>query len=191
MADLATIYVQQARELQELLARCDGLAGPIAQLGQTLVECWRNGGKLLVAGNGGSAADAMHFAEELTIRFNKNRRPFAAIALLDPTVITCAANDFGYDHIFSRQVEALARPGDVFVGMTTSGNSPNILRAIDVCKELRVTTCGFIGKDGGKLRGQTDIEILVPSPVTHHIQEVHKVLFHALCVWLDEVADEV
>jgi D-sedoheptulose 7-phosphate isomerase len=187
---LDAIYRQQSRELQELLARCDHLGVPLQRLGELLVECWKRHGKMLVCGNGGSAADAMHFAEELTVRFNANRRPFAAIALLDPTVITCAGNDFGYDAIFERQVEALARPGDVVVVMTTSGNSPNCIRAIDMAKKLGANTVSFIGKDGGKLKGTCDVELLVPSPITHHVQEVHKVLFHALCVWLDGVSDQ-
>jgi D-sedoheptulose 7-phosphate isomerase len=187
---LDSIYIQQSRELQALLVRCDALGTPLKTLGELLVSTWKQHGKMLVCGNGGSAADAMHFAEELTVRFNKNRRPFAAIALLDPTVVTCAGNDFGYDAIFERQVEALARPEDVVVVMTTSGNSPNCIRAVAAAKKIGAKTASFIGKDGGKLKGVCDVELLVPSPVTHHVQEVHKVLFHALCVWLDDVSDQ-
>jgi D-sedoheptulose 7-phosphate isomerase len=104
----------------------------------------------MTCGNGGSASDAMHLAEELIARFQKNRRALAAIALCDPTVVTCAANDFGYEKVFSRQVEALGNPGDVLIVFTTSGNSPNVLRALEAAKAQACVTAGFLGKDGGK-----------------------------------------
>ncbi|MFT3784627.1 MAG: SIS domain-containing protein [Tepidisphaeraceae bacterium] len=186
MLSLNDTFLAQTRRLADLLTRCDALGPKLDALGHALMRSWKAGGKMLTCGNGGSAADAMHFAEELTVRFNKNRRPYAALALLDPTVLTCAGNDMGYDAIFERQVEALGKPGDVLVVLTTSGNSPNCVRAVEIAKKQGLTTVSFLGKTGGKLAGVCDIELLVPSDVTHHIQEVHKVLFHALCVWLDE-----
>ena len=153
------------------------------------MKCWSAKGKALVAGNGGSASDAMHLAEELVARFQKNRRALAALALCDPTVITCAANDFGYDTIFSRQVEAFGNAGDVLIVFTTSGNSPNILRALEAARKQGLITAGFLGKDGGKARGLCDIELIVPAQTSHRIQEGHKLLYHTLCEWVDQRVD--
>lgn len=160
--------------------------GPeIERFATALMDSWNAGGKAMFAGNGGSAAGAMHFAEELIIRFHKNRRALAALALCDPTAITCAANDFGYDQVFSRQVEGLGKRGDVLVLLSTSGNSENLLRAVEAAKSLGVTTVAMVGKDGGKLKGRCDIELIVPSDITHHVQEVHKMIYHAVCQWVD------
>ncbi len=153
-----------------------------------LARCWDAGGKLLVCGNGGSCADAMHLAEELVARFQADRRGLAAVALTDPTVLTCAANDFGFDHVFARQVEALGRPGDVLVVLSTSGNSPNVLRALDAAETGKLHTVAFLGKDGGKCRGRCDVEMIVESPKAHRVQEGHKLLFHTLCEWADAYA---
>ena len=172
-------------ELADLLPKMGALE-PVAQkLADTLLACWERRGKVLLAGNGGSAADAMHFAEELSVRYQKNRRALAAVALCDPTVLTCAGNDFGYERVFARQVEALGNPGDVFVAMTTSGNSPNILLAIEEARRRGVTTVAFLGKGGGKTKGLCDIELIVPSDSTARIQEAHKLLFHVICEWID------
>src|SRR3712207_225917 len=132
---MESILTRACNELRHLLPRVAALAPELEQLGQAMMTCWAGRGKVLIAGNGGSAADAMHFAEELVVRFQKNRRGLAALALCDPTVVTCAANDFGYEHVFARQVEAYGNPGDVFVALTTSGNSPNLLRAIHAAKQ--------------------------------------------------------
>jgi len=140
---------------------------------------------MLVAGNGGSAADAMHFAEELTVRFQKNRRALAALALCDPTVITCAANDFGYESIFTRQVEAFGKLGDVFVGITTSGNSQNVLRAFATARSQGLLTVGMLGKDGGKAKDLVDIDLTIPHSLTSRVQEGHKILIHTICEWVD------
>jgi D-sedoheptulose 7-phosphate isomerase len=182
---MKTALSDSLKEWADLMLRIEALAPALERLGEAMMACWEQRGKVLIAGNGGSAADAMHFAEELVVRFVKNRRALAAIALCDPTMITCAGNDFGYETIFSRQVEALGNPADVFIGMTTSGNSPNIRRAVDAAKERQMTTAAFLGRDGGALRGRCDIELLVPSPTTARIQEAHKLLFHTLCTWVD------
>jgi D-sedoheptulose 7-phosphate isomerase len=184
-------YRDALNEWRTLLPTLETLTPVVEKIGTAMVDSWKQGGKILFAGNGGSSADAMHFAEELVVRFNKNRRALAAIALCDPTTITCAGNDLGYDQIFSRQIEALGKPGDLFVGITTSGNSANILRAVDACRVLGVKTVGFLGKDGGKLKGHCDLELIVPSRSTARIQEAHKMIYHALCVWIDEVAGSV
>src|SRR4051812_17148802 len=164
-----------------LLPQVNALAPQLQQLCDAMRQCWSKNGKLLIAGNGGSAADAMHFAEELSVRFQKNRRALAAIALCDPTVITCAGNDFGYDAIFSRQIEALGNAGDVFIGMTTSGNSPNLVRAFEAARQKHMVTVSFLGRAGGKCKGACDIELIVPAPTSHRIQEGHKILYHTVC----------
>ena len=176
------------RACDEARAVLDGVAalGPqLAAACDLLAACWGDGGKALVCGNGGSCADAMHLAEELVARFQADRRGLAAVALADPTVLTCAANDFGYDRVFSRQVEALGRPGDVLIVLTTSGNSPNVLLALEAAEKRGMRTIAFLGKDGGAARGRCDAELLVPAETAHRAQEGHKLLFHTLCEWAD------
>jgi len=172
-------------ELSALLPALEAMEPQLTRLGEALLRAWDNNGKALVAGNGGSAADAMHLAEEFVVRFKKNRRALPAIALLDPTALTCAGNDFGFDAVFARQVEAFANTNDVFICFTTSGNSANILRAIETAKSRGAVTAAFLGMDGGKARGLCDIEFIVPSDSTARIQEAHQVLYHALCEWVD------
>jgi D-sedoheptulose 7-phosphate isomerase len=191
MPNLTQQLLEAVAESQDLLAKLPLLAGELDRFGRALLSCWERRGKVLVAGNGGSAADAMHFAEELVVRFRKNRRALAAIALCDPTVISCAGNDFGYESVFERQIEALGNPGDVFVAFTTSGNSVNLLRALDLAKAQGVTTVTFLGKGGGLAAGRADLELIVPSDNTARIQEAHKLLFHTLCDWIDDQVDEV
>jgi len=186
---MESLLRQSIGEMAELLPRLIGLSGHLKRLGDAMMETWKHRGKVLVAGNGGSAADAMHFAEELVVRFARNRRALPAIALADPTVISCAANDFGFESVFTRQLEALGNPGDVFVAMTTSGNSANLVAALRTAKQTGLVTAAFLGKDGGQARGLADIELLVPSNVTARIQEAHKLLFHTLCQWVDSQVD--
>lgn len=176
-------------EMMRLLPDVRALGPALERLAETMLTCWERGGKVLIAGNGGSAADAMHFAEELVVRFAKNRRGLAALALTDPTVVTCCGNDFGFERVFERQVEALGNAGDVLVVMTTSGNSENCLRAVQRAAKQGLKTVAFLGKDGGRLRGACDIELLVPNSNTARIQEIHKLLFHTLCAWVDQRVD--
>jgi D-sedoheptulose 7-phosphate isomerase len=172
-------------DLGELLPRLKSLSERLEKLGQAMLDCWDKRGKVLTCGNGGSAADAMHLAEELLVRFQKKRRALASIALCDPTALTCAGNDLGYDVIFSRQVEALGNAGDILVVFTTSGNSPNIIRAVEQGKSQGVLTVAFNGRDGGTLRGLCDIDLIVPGQTSARIQEGHKILLHTLCEWID------
>lgn len=151
------------------------------KLAAAIVQCLKAGGKVLTCGNGGSAADAMHMAEEFVGRYRSNRRSLPAVCLnADPTALTCIANDFGYDEVFARQVEGLGTKGDVLVGFTTSGNSANVLRAFAAAKARGVKTVALTGKDGGKARGTVDFEIIVASQDTARIQEGHTVILHAL-----------
>jgi len=182
---MKTLLDQSIAESLELLPKLAALAPTLERVGQAIFACWEKRGKLLMAGNGGSMADAMHFAEELSVRFRRNRQALAALALGDVAAITCAGNDFGYETIFARQVEALGNPGDMLVVFTTSGNSPNILRAIDAAKTRGLVNLAFLGKDGGLARGKCDWELIVPSEQTARIQEGHKLLFHTICEWID------
>jgi D-sedoheptulose 7-phosphate isomerase len=184
-AVMKSLLKMAADDLAQMMPKLAAMSEPLQKLGDMMLECWRKRGKILVAGNGGSAADAMHLAEELSVRFMKNRKALAAIALCDPTAITCAANDLGYEMIFSRQIEALGNPGDILIVFTTSGNSANILRAIGQAKSQHLLTVAFLGKDGGKAKGLCDIELIVPANVAHRIQEGHKILYHTLCEWID------
>jgi D-sedoheptulose 7-phosphate isomerase len=177
------------RELAELIPRLAALEPQMTQLGEAMMKTWSNRGKVMTCGNGGSASDAMHLAEELIARFQKNRRSLAAIALCDPTAVTCAANDFGYDAIFSRQVEGLGNPGDVLIVFSTSGDSPNVIRALETAKKQQLITAGFLGRDGGKARPLCDIPLVVPAKTSNRIQEGHKVLYHALCEWVEQRVD--
>ncbi|WNO09555.1 D-sedoheptulose 7-phosphate isomerase [Teredinibacter sp. KSP-S5-2] len=148
---------------------------------QVLVDAYRAGNKMLIAGNGGSAGDSQHIAAELVVRFEKNRKGLPAIALTtDTSMLTAIGNDFGFDHLFSRQVEAQAKPGDVFIGISTSGNSKNIIEAINVAKAECVTTIGLCGA-GGKIKDMVDHAICVPSDCTARIQESHIVIGHIIC----------
>ncbi|MDB5324127.1 MAG: gmhA [Phycisphaerales bacterium] len=182
---MESILARAVADLRALLPQVVEMSPTVERLGQAMMTCWERRGKVLIAGNGGSAADAIHFAEELVVRFQKNRRALAAMALCDSAVVTCAANDLGYENVFSRQVEAYGNPGDVFIAMTTSGNSANLLKAIKSAKEQRLITVSFLGKDGGQAKGLCDIELIVPSPVTARVQEVHKILYHSICEWVE------
>jgi D-sedoheptulose 7-phosphate isomerase len=151
------------------------------RIADAAVKSLRTGGKLLTCGNGGSAADALHLAEELVGRYKHNRRSLPAVCLnADPTLLTCIGNDFGFDELFARQIEGLAGKNDLLVCFTTSGNSPNILRALDAAKKLGVTTVALLGKDGGKAKGRADLELIVGHADTGRIQEAHTLLLHAL-----------
>ena len=172
-----------------LLPQLAAFAPELDRLGEALLACWAGRGKVLTAGNGGSAADAIHLAEELVVRFAKARRGLAAVALTDAGNLTCAGNDLGWEQVFSRQVEALGNPGDVLVVFTTSGNSPNIARAVAAAKGQGMRTVAFLGKTGGVLKGQCDFEFHVPSHVTHRVQEAHLFLYHCLCEWVDARVD--
>jgi D-sedoheptulose 7-phosphate isomerase len=186
LAAMKNLLDNAVAELVAMIPKLRELEPQMERVGAAVMECWSRKGKLLVAGNGGSASDAMHLAEELVARFEKNRRALAAIALCDPTVLTCAGNDFGFETVFSRQVEALGNAGDVLIVFSTSGNSANLVRAVEAAKRQGVLTVAFLGRDGGKLRGQCDVELIVPAQKSHRIQEGHKVLYHTLCEWVDQ-----
>lgn len=157
------------------------------QLVDWVVNCFKSGNKLMVCGNGGSAADAQHLAAEFVNRFLINRMPLPAIALTtDSSILTSVSNDFSYDDIFAKQVEALGKRGDVFLGISTSGNSPNILRAVEASRKLGVRTAALTGGSGGLLAAEAELVLTVPSEKTPHIQEAHLWIEHMLCWLVDE-----
>ena len=159
----------------------------LLQAGQAMSRCLREGGKILVFGNGGSAADAQHLAGELVGRYLKDRRALPAIALTtDPTIVTAVGNDMGFDKVFSRQVEAHGRKGDVAMGISTSGRSPNVIKALEAAKGNGLVTIALTGEGGARLSGLVDHLLEVPSGDTPRVQEVHGLVVHLLCQIVEE-----
>ena len=170
------------------------LAQPTAKAAELLFNALANDGKFLICGNGGSAADAQHFAAEMTGRFEKERMELAAIALTtDTSALTAIGNDYGFDHVFSKQVRALGRAGDVLVGISTSGNSGNVIEAIQAAHQSGMKVIALTGRDGGKIAQmlqEGDVLLNVPYPRTARIQEVHILLIHAMCDCIDTMLTE-
>ncbi|HOA28679.1 MAG TPA: D-sedoheptulose 7-phosphate isomerase [Candidatus Cloacimonadota bacterium] len=167
------------RTLQSFVASDDHIQ-TMEEIAALITECYRNHGQVIIFGNGGSMCDAMHFAEELTGRFRQDRPPLPAIAISDPSHITCVGNDYGFDEIFARGVQAYGKPNDVAIGISTSGNSENILRALDRAISMGLKTVALLGKDGGKLKGLCDMELIIPGETSDRIQEVHMAILHIL-----------
>jgi D-sedoheptulose 7-phosphate isomerase len=174
-----------AREIQESISvktKLGRVAEQIAEAASAIVNCLRAGGKLIIFGNGGSASDAQHMVAELVGRYGAKRQALAAIALTtNSSSLTAIANDFGFEEIFARQLEALAKPQDLVLAISTSGNSPNVLRALETAKTLGLKKIGLTGNDGAKLRDLVDISVIVPSTSTPRIQEAHTLVIHILC----------
>ncbi len=152
-----------------------------------MAAAFNAGNKVLIAGNGGSNCDALHFAEEFTGRFRGNRRALPAISLSDSSHITCVGNDFGFDYIFSRGVEAYGKEGDFFIGLSTSGNSANVIKAVEAAKELGMKTIVLLGKDGGKLKGMCDYEFVIPGATSDRIQEIHMMILHIIIEGVEKI----
>lgn len=158
-----------------------------AEVAEELAEAYRNGKKSLIAGNGGSNCDAMHFAEEFTGRFRKDRRALPSLSISDSSHITCVGNDYGFNFIFAKGVEAFGQEGDFFFGISTSGNSQNIIEAVKVAKEKGLKTVGILGKDGGKLKGICDYEFIVQGETTDRIQEIHMMILHIIIEGVERI----
>lgn len=181
--------ITQASENLKVLLDSQALHAEFEKMIHLLVDTYKNGGALFVAGNGGSAADAQHFVAELVVKLKQDRSPIKAFALtVDTSVLTAIGNDFSYDDIFSRQVEGLMTSRDVFMGITTSGNSPNILKSFMMCKKIGAKSILLSGKDGGKAvkENMADVNIIAPGPNTARIQEVHEILYHTICLVLEK-----
>jgi len=154
--------------------------------GNLMVQALKSGNKIISCGNGGSLCDAMHFAEELTGRFQKDRKPLSALSISDPSYITCVANDFGFDYIFSRTVEALGKPGDVLLAISTSGDSQNIINAIDSAGKIGMKVVGLTGKSGGRMASLCNVEIRAPyTGYSDRIQEIHIKVIHSLVNYIE------
>lgn len=149
-------------------------------LSTLIFETIQNGGNLFSCGNGGSHCDAMHFAEEFTGRYRKNRRPIGALALGNPSHVTCVSNDYGFEHIFSRELQGLGRKGDLLLGLSTSGNSQNVINAFVVAKEMKIKTVALLGRTGGELKELADLAIVIPAETSDRIQEMHIKLLHTV-----------
>ena len=159
----------------------------VARAAEVIINSIQSGGKVLIFGNGGSAADAQHIAAELVNRLNYDRPPIAAIALTtDTSILTSVGNDASFENLFARQVRALGRAGDVALAISTSGNSPNVLRAVEAANELGIRTIAFAGRDGGKLACATDLALIVESSATQRIQETHITIAHILCELVED-----
>lgn len=156
-----------------------------SRFSQLLIDTVRSGGNVFSCGNGGSHCDAMHFAEELTGRYRKDRRALGALALGDASHVTCVSNDYGFQHIFSRQIQGLARAGDLLIGLSTSGNSENVIQAVLAAKEKNVKTVCLLGKDGGKLKNMADLSIIIPAQTSDRIQELHIKIIHTVIETLE------
>jgi len=184
----ATTFLEaELAEHMAVLARTrDALSGEFTRLVSLCGDALRSGHKLLFFGNGGSAADAQHLATEFVVRYSRNRPAAAAIALTtDTSALTAIGNDFGFDYLFARQVEALCRAGDVAIGISTSGNSENVIRGLQAAKAAGAVAVAFAGEGGGRLAGQVDCSIFIPSKTTARIQEMHLMLGHVLCALLE------
>jgi D-sedoheptulose 7-phosphate isomerase len=180
--DLGQFFTAELDEHAAVLQATRGLAAPFGRLVGAAVAAIRGGGKILLFGNGGSAADAQHLATELTIRYVKDRAPIAAIALTtDSSALTAAGNDLGFEHIFARQLRALGRPGDLALGISTSGASRNVILALQAAREMQITAAAMTGADASALKGIADPVLMVPSRTTARIQEMHITLGQMLC----------
>lgn len=183
---IQTELEQAAQVLQNFIDNPDNLA-VIEKAAHVLSETLQQGGKIISCGNGGSHCDAMHFAEELSGRYRENRRPLPAVAISDPSHISCVGNDYGYEYVFSRYIEALGQAGDTLVAFSTSGNSPSILEAARVAKQKGMQVIALTGKEGGNLAHLTDIEIRVPHQgYADRIQEVHIKIIHILILLIEK-----
>jgi D-sedoheptulose 7-phosphate isomerase len=184
MSLISDNFSEHLEVIQKVSEAC---AEDIAVVGQLMVDVLAQGGTIYWCGNGGSAADSQHLAAELVGRFKGDRRALRSAALsTDSSVLTCVANDYSYDSIFSRQIEALGRAGDLLVGISTSGNSGNVLKAFEAAKQLGLHTVGLLGKDGGKAKRMADHSIVIPSDATARIQESHILIGHTFCDLIEE-----
>jgi D-sedoheptulose 7-phosphate isomerase len=180
-------HLKETISAQTILLSDPKMVGNFEYAHDACLKTYLNQGKILVAGNGGSAADAQHFAGELVSRFNFDRPPLSAIALTtDSSILTAIGNDYGYEDVFARQIQAHGRAGDVFIAISTSGNSPNILKAIEVAKSIGLVVIGLTGRSGGKMKDMCDVCLCAPSDSTPRIQECHLFFEHTLCACIEE-----
>ena len=183
----STIEFEFREHLKTAQATLEYISDPLEIAANLCIESLKNGGKILIFGNGGSAADAQHIAAELVGRYKVERRGLPAIALTtDTSALTSIGNDYGYNHVFDRQVEALAKKGDVAIGISTGGSSGNVINGLQTAKELGCKLIGFSGRDGGEMNSLCDVNLVVPAEDTPRIQEMHIVIGHTICHLIDQ-----
>lgn len=183
---LINSYKEEYQLLKEFIER-EEKEQVTEKIAKDLAEVFARGNKVMICGNGGSNCDALHFAEEFTGRFRKERRALPAIAISDSSHITCVGNDYGFDYIFSKGVEAYGKEGDMFIGISTSGNSGNVIKAVELAKSMRIKTVGLLGKDGGKLKGMCDYEFVIPGQTSDRIQEIHMMILHIIIEGVERI----
>lgn len=189
LSDLAKNWLTESLAVKQRLATDPTILSQAIDLAQRCAAACQHGHKVLFMGNGGSAADAQHLAGEFVSRFNYDRPGLASFALtVDTSVLTAIGNDYGYDKVFERQIQACARPGDVVVGLSTSGNSPNVLRGLETARAMGIFTAALTGADGGKMRESADLCICMPSRETPRIQECHITIGHIICGLVEQIA---
>lgn len=187
MSTFSDIFHQQLAAHRSAAERLPEILPELEKLSGAIIDCLNAGRKVLFFGNGGSAADAQHLAAEFVIRYRINRRSLPALALTtDTSMLTACGNDFGFDTVFSRQIEGLANAGDIAIGITTSGNSANVLAGLEAAKAKGCVTVSFTAESGGKAAALADIAIKAPSPITAHAQECHMIVGHILCEMVDQ-----
>jgi len=192
MSDLSSILNRTINDSVRTLKYLKDVEPQLTKVADLIDQCLRAGNKLLVCGNGGSAADASHFATELVVRFANDRTALPAICIAsDSGILTAAANDYGFDEIFARQVAAFAQSGDVLICLTTSGKSKNLIRALEEAKARKLKTIAFLGRDGGSTIGIADLDLLVKSDSTARVQEAHQLLLHVLCEIIESRLDKL
>lgn len=187
MRKLIVNRIRDSIDVKKELLNNEQLLNTVEKLAEVIAECLKSGHKLVICGNGGSASDALHFAGEIVGRFQKERDAWPAVVLnADVAALTAIANDYGYDNVFARQAQGHCNPGDVFIGISTSGNSENVYRAAIIAQKKGARTVGLLGKDGGKIAKQVDYPIIIPCMTTAKVQECHILLIHIMC----EIAEE-
>jgi D-sedoheptulose 7-phosphate isomerase len=184
---MTSLFVRNLAEHQILFQALAPLGAQIEAIGSVLAHSLKAGGKIMLCGNGGSAADSQHLAAELTGRFVNDRTPLAGLALsTDSSALTCIGNDYGFGEVFERQVRGLGRSGDCLIALSTSGNSENVVRAVNTANSMGITTIGLLGRDGGKLATLCGHAVIVPSPITARIQEAHIFIGHTWCGLIEQ-----
>jgi D-sedoheptulose 7-phosphate isomerase len=186
MPPILSSFNDAYKVLGEFIANSENIL-KVEKLSEKIAQCFQAGGKIIIFGNGGSACDAAHFAEEFTGRYRKERKALPVITVNDAGHLTCVANDYGFEQVFSRTVQAFCKPDDIVIGLSTSGNSENVKRAMDVATELNATTVALIGKDGGKMKNFYDFEWVIAGETSDRIQEIHMLILHILIEGVERI----
>ena len=187
MKKFITNYMNETYAMQNTMLNDENLISTVEEISNLMVDCYKKGNKVLLAGNGGSAGDAQHIAGELVNKFFIDRKGLAGIALsTDTSVMTAVGNDYSFDDVFKKQIEAIGKEGDIFIGISTSGNSKDIVKGLEICKEMGIKTVGLTGEKESKMSELCDITLKIPSTCTPHVQEGHIVCYHMICALVED-----